>query len=135
MAPRGYDEAERHALAELGYALVREGLWADARAIWEGLAHVAPQDEAPWRALTVIAVYERRWEDAVRLASEALARQETAAARLLRSEACLRLGRYSDAAGDLERIIADPGADQGIAGIRRRAAALALRLRRPAPRP
>ena len=68
------DELERGALAELGAALVEEGNLVDARAIWEGLAGLSPDDEAPWRMLAVIAVREARWADAVPLATAALER-------------------------------------------------------------
>ena len=127
-----HDAEERHALAELGYALVREGRWDDARAVWEGLATIAPADEAPLRALAVIAAYEQRWPDVVALAGAALERRpDAAAALLLRGEALLRTGRYQEAARDLDRLVRLRPADDGEQALRRRAAALAARLRRP----
>lgn len=123
---------ERWALAELGYALVREGRLHDARAIWEGLLAIDPTDEAPWRALAVIALREGRWEDVAELASGALERAPSPAVWLLRAEALCRTGRYADAARDLEQVARAPERDEVDRALKRRAAAVHARLRRPA---
>ncbi len=126
-----YDADELHALADLGYALLTEGRLDDARVLWEGLAAASPRDEAPWRALAVIAARERRWDDVEPLATAALGRYPGAAALLLRAEARWRTGRYAEAAHDLEAIarVAPRGVDDQ--AIQRRAAAVHARLRRP----
>lgn len=128
-----HDPEELHALAELGYVLIREGRLADARAIWEGLAELTPQDEAPWRALAVIAVREERWDDAIALATAAHGRRPSAAPLLLRAEACWRTGRYAEAARDLAEILRAPAPanDEDAVAIQRRAAVMHARLRRP----
>jgi tetratricopeptide (TPR) repeat protein len=126
-----YDADELHALADLGYALLAEGRLADARTLWEGVAMADPQGEAAWRALAVIAARERRWADVEPLATAALGRRPGAAGLLLRAEARWRIGRYADAALDLEAIarVVPQGEDER--AISRRAAALHARLRRP----
>lgn len=126
--PGTYSTSERHALAELGYALIREGQLADARGIWEGLATVSPSQAAPFRALAVIAVYEKRWEDAIALAGAALSRRPCTASLLLRAQSLIHAQRHAEAASDLEQIVNDrPNSDEEIA-IRRRASVLHARL-------
>ncbi len=132
MIEGGYQSDELHALAELGYALIREGRLDDARAVWEGLSLVVPADEAPYRALTVIAIREERWQDAVALATAALGRKPSAAPLLLRAEALFRTGRYADASRDLAQILEVRVDERDEAGqaVRRRAAVMHARLRR-----
>ena len=127
----GYDGDELAALAALGYALLAEGRLADARILWEGLAEVAPRDEAAFRALAVIAARERRWSDVESLATAALGRAPGLAAMLLRAEARWRTGRYAEAAADLEPIARAPARDDDELALQRRAAAVLARLRKP----
>ena len=125
-----YHPDELHALAELGYALVREGKLEDARGIWEGLATVSPTQEAPFRALAVIALYEKRWEDGVALATAALGRRPSAAALLIRAEACVHTQRGTEALRDLEQILGVEPRDDEDTIIARRARVLYARLGR-----
>lgn len=128
------DDEEKGALAELGYALIREGRYDDARGVWEGLAHLAPTDEAPYRALAVIALREQRWEDAAQLATASLGRRPAAAPLLIRAEAMFRTGRYAECGRDLQQIVQAGAAgkddDEETEAIRRRAAVMHDRLRR-----
>jgi hypothetical protein len=131
-AATAYDDDELAALAQLGYALLEEGRLADARTLWEGLAEVAPGEETPWRVLAVIAAREARWADVEALADASLGRRPGAAAMLLRAEARWRAGRYAEAAQDLDAVVRAPRAPGAEAdAIRRRAAAMLARLRRP----
>lgn len=97
------------AVAELGYLLIRAGAMNDARRVWEGLAGEAGHLEAPWRALAVIALRERRFDDCVAAANIAIQRQPASPAPLvLRAEALRLEGRYADARRDLEAAVALP---------------------------
>lgn len=125
-----YDAEERFALAELGHALVDEGRLDDARAVWEGLATVAPGEETPWRMLAVIAAREARWADAVPAASAALERGGGPALVLLRAEALARTGRLGEALADLDWILRLPESELH-QPVRRRAAVVRSRLRKP----
>jgi cytochrome c-type biogenesis protein CcmH/NrfG len=133
VAGAAYDAEELLALAALGHALLAEGRLEDARGVWEGLVEIAPRDEAGFRALAVIAARERRWEDVEMLATAALGRRPGAVALVLRAEARWRTGRYAAAAADLEAVVRvdEAGADGLGEALRRRAAALLARLRRP----
>jgi tetratricopeptide (TPR) repeat protein len=130
-AARTHDDDELAALAQLGYALLDEGQLADARVVWEGLAELAPVEETPWRVLAVIAARERRWPDVETLASAALGRKPGAAALLLRAEARWRSGRYGEAAQDLQQIVQARAEGEEGEAVRKRAAAMLARSRRP----
>jgi uncharacterized protein HemY len=115
-------------LVELGLSLTGAGREADAQVLWEGLAELAPELELPWRALAVLAARHRRWPAVMQLASAALERQDSAAARLLRAEAWLQIGQFGEAERDLLAI--EPLGDvPGV--ISSRARAILRRLRRP----
>jgi tetratricopeptide (TPR) repeat protein len=131
MSVGGFAADELAALAQLGSALLAEGRIGEARLLWEGLAQVAPGEEMPLRLLALIATQERRWSDAEVLAAAAIERQGGAAAWSLRAEARWRMGRYAEAAQDLEVVvrIQEGGAEVDL--LRRRARALLVRLRRP----
>jgi tetratricopeptide (TPR) repeat protein len=127
-ALRGYSEAELAAVAEVGYALFRQGRHDLAGTVFEGLAALTGR-EYPLRALAAIAVAGRRYADALPLLDAAIARSRSSfAARLLRAEALSRLGRYADAQADLDWIIRAAPRDDDEEGLRRRAATLRRRL-------
>jgi hypothetical protein len=95
------------AVAELGGWLLRAGQLAEARRLWEGIAAAAGHLEAPWRALAMLALVERRYEDCEVAASTAHERRPQAPAPLvLRGEARLRVGRYAEARRDLDAALA-----------------------------
>jgi tetratricopeptide (TPR) repeat protein len=120
------DAEETHALCELGAALLDEGRLDQAHAIWKGLAALSPSDDTPAIALAMIAYRQGRIEGAIDHASSALAKRRSHAALSLRAEALVSIGRYTEAAPDLEEIVRT--APHGIA---RRAAALLKRCGRP----
>jgi predicted Zn-dependent protease len=129
-ALRGYPEAELAAVAEVGYALFRQGQHDLARTVFEGLAALTGR-EYPLRALAAIAVAARRYADALPLLDAAVARSAAGlAGRLLRAEALMQLGRYTDAQADLDWIIRAVPRDDDEEALRRRAAALRSRLAR-----
>ena len=130
-ALRGYSEEELAAVAEVGYALFRQGLHDLARTMFEGLAALTGR-EYPLRALAAIAVAARRWADALPLLDAAIARSSSGVAgRLLRAEALTQLGRYADAQADLDWIIRAAPRDDDEEALRRRATAMRRRLAHP----
>jgi predicted Zn-dependent protease len=130
-ALRGYSEEELAAVAEVGYALFRQGQHDLARTVFEGLAALTGR-EYPLRALAAIAVANRRYADALPLLDAAIDRSRAAlAGRLLRAEALVHLGRYADAQVDLDWIVRTAPRDDEEEGLRRRAAAMRRRLSRP----
>jgi tetratricopeptide (TPR) repeat protein len=130
-ALRGYSEEELAAVAEVGYALFRQGQHDLARTIFEGLASLTGH-EYPLRALAAIAVAGQRYADALPLLDAAIARSSSGvAARLLRAEALAQLGRYGEAQADLDWIIRAVPRDDEEEALRRRAVALRRRLTRP----
>ena len=97
------------AVAELGYLLMRAGALTDARRLWEGVAAEAGELEAPWRALAVIALRERRYDDCIVAANVAIQLSPVSPAPLvLRAEALRLQGRYAAAERDLGAALALP---------------------------
>jgi tetratricopeptide (TPR) repeat protein len=128
---RGYSETELEALAELGYALYREGRMDLARLVFEGLASLTGR-EYSWRALGAIALAGRRYDAAVAALDAAVARHPVGlCSRLLRAEALCGLGRYAEAARDLDWIVGAVPRDEEERALRRRAGVLRRRLMRP----
>jgi tetratricopeptide (TPR) repeat protein len=130
-ALRGYTEEELASVAELGYALFRQGSLDLATTVFEGLAALTGR-EYPLRALAAIAVAGRRYADALPLLDAAIERSRSAlAGRLLRAEALLHLGRYTDAQDDLDWIIRAAPRDADEEALCRRAIAMRRRRSRP----
>jgi len=114
------------AVAELGDLLIRSGELDDARRLWEGLAGEAGHLEAPWRALAVIALRQRRHDDCIAAANIAQQRKPASPAPLLlRAEALLSQGRYQDAERDLHGALSLPPRSRSDALVQSRARALA----------
>jgi tetratricopeptide (TPR) repeat protein len=132
---RGYSEAELEALAELGYALFRQGQLEPARVCFEGLAALSGR-EYPLRALGALAVAAGRFDDALGPLAAAIARHPAGlASRLLRSEALAGLGRYAEALADLDWVIGAAARDAEERALQRRAGLMRRRVTRPgAPR-
>ena len=93
--PTRYSLQQIAAIKELGNVLLRSGKWFDAKAVWEGVASMTPQDELPYRMLSYLAGKERRFADMATLAHAALQRKKTPAALLLAGEAHLYLGQVT----------------------------------------
>ena len=130
-ALRGYSEEELAAVAELGYALFRQGRHDLAGTVFEGLASLTGR-EYPLRALAAIAVAARRYAEALPLLDAAIARSRPGLpGRLLRAETLFQLGRYADAQADLDWIIRAAPRDADEEALRRRATTLRRRLARP----
>jgi tetratricopeptide (TPR) repeat protein len=128
---RGYSDDELAAVAEVGYALFRQGQHELARTVFEGLQALTGS-EYPLRALAAIAVAAQRYADALPLLDAAIARSRSGiAGRLLRAEAFAQLGRYTDAQADLDWILRAAPRDDDEEALRRRAVAMRRRLRRP----
>ncbi|RMH39251.1 MAG: hypothetical protein D6689_17155 [Deltaproteobacteria bacterium] len=119
------DDAALSAAADLGYLLMRTGQLEDARRLWEGLAGMVGHLEAPWRALAVIALRERRYDDCVAAANIAAQRRPDSPAPLvLRAEALRHQGRYQEAERDLHAALALPARGADARRVQARARAL-----------
>ncbi|HEY3354070.1 MAG TPA: tetratricopeptide repeat protein [Polyangia bacterium] len=130
-ALRGYTEAELEALADLGYALFRQGQDEPARVVFEGLASLSGR-EYPLRALGAIAVAGRRYDDAVAVLGAAITRHPAGlASRVLRAEALTALGRYAEARADLDWVVGAVARDPEERALQRRAGVMRRRAVRP----
>jgi predicted Zn-dependent protease len=130
-ALRGYSEDELASMAELGYALFRQGRHDLARIVFRGLASLTGR-EYPLRALGAIALAARQPAEAVTLLGEAITRHPAGLpSRVLRAEALAGMGRYAEAVADLEWVMRAAPRDAEEQALRRRAAAIRRRLARP----
>lgn len=106
--PQELGRDHRDALRLLGYVLLRQGLAADAVAVFRGLLRIDPQDRQAHRALISAYLAAGDPEHALELASSYVVRPNeprAAALHLLRAQAYWRMGQRDNAREALDHFV------------------------------
>jgi predicted Zn-dependent protease len=106
----GVSDSQMRKMVETAHRWLEQARFKQARTAFEGLIALEPRQSYFWAALGAIDVAERKWLQAERRCSYAIALDEKeAAAYVNRGEAYVRLARFEAAAADLKKAIAlDP---------------------------